>query len=92
MSAEREEYVDDVAFENDTTKSQVEKRDDDSVVTPIDRKRTNKYTSETKNYRQLDATQIYLNDYLNTVKGCLGFVKSLLKFYKPVSWHLNLRS
>ena len=70
MSAEREELVEVVAFESKTSKASktsVKKRSkkadsDKGVVTPIDRKRASKYSAESQGNRQLDATQIYLNE------------------------------
>jgi len=67
MSAEREELIEEVAFESKTSGTGTKKRSkksesSSSVVTPIDRKRASKYSAESQGNRQLDATQIYLNE------------------------------
>jgi len=67
MSAEREELIEEVAFESKASGTGSKKRSkksdsESSVVTPIDRKRASKYSAESQGNRQLDATQIYLNE------------------------------
>ncbi|MCP5160222.1 MAG: RNA polymerase sigma factor RpoS [Hahellaceae bacterium] len=66
MSAEREEYIDDLAYEMESVDDDATIEDDSefesSVVTPINKKWGNSYYSENSQYRQLDATQIYLNE------------------------------
>lgn len=69
MSAEREEYLDDLAFGNDevdaSTDSDLDLLIDDDptgVITRIDSRRTKKMPVERSTPRQLDATQIYLNE------------------------------
>lgn len=63
MSAEREVLFDEETTTNyeSTESSEVESTEDvSSVVTSIDSRRTGR--AESQNYRQLDATQIYLNE------------------------------
>ncbi len=70
MSAEREEYVDDLAFGQEdevdaSTDSDLDVSSDDDptgVVTRIDSRRTKKMPVDRSAPRQLDATQIYLNE------------------------------
>lgn len=63
MSAEREVFFDEETTSNyeSTESAETETTEDvSSVVTSIDSRRTGR--SESQNYRQLDATQIYLNE------------------------------
>lgn len=60
MSAEREECFEEAVIEAELETTQTKKSaKSSSVVTPIGRA---KYTTEAKSYRQLDATQMYLNE------------------------------
>lgn len=68
MSAEREEYIDDLAFDQEEA-GVVEASDDgdddndvSGVVTRLDSRRSSRGGAEPGAYRQLDATQIYLNE------------------------------
>lgn len=63
MSAEREEYIEDLSYDVEHDEVELDHDDgDDSVVTSIDSKRGSRYTTGASTVRQLDATQIYLNE------------------------------
>ena len=62
MSAEREEYIEEQTVESDNETKASKPGKEGSVVTPFDRKKPSRYAAESQNYRQLDATQIYLNE------------------------------